>query len=112
MRRGGMDVQVAEFSAEGEMLLRRDVLVTEEDHQIFGERTMDLVHLAVGRRFAIDELADVDAGNLSTDDRRQLLDRDGLVRIGYLGLMPIARSLLARQRAHDVPPRSVWEGTW
>jgi hypothetical protein len=41
---------------------------------------MDLVHLPVGRRIAIDELADVDTGNLSADDRRQLLDRDGLVR--------------------------------
>jgi hypothetical protein len=80
MRRGGMNVQIAEFSAEGEMLLRRYVLVAEEDHEIFGERAMDLVHLPVGRRIAIDELADVDAGNLRTDDRRQLLDRDGLVR--------------------------------
>ena len=46
----GMNVQLAEFPAEGEMLLRRDVLVAEEDHEIFGERAMDLVHGPVGQR--------------------------------------------------------------
>ena len=50
MGRGRMNVQLAELAAEGEMLVRRDVLVAEEDHEIFGERAMDLVHLAVGAR--------------------------------------------------------------
>ena len=95
MRRCGMNVQLAEFAAEGEMLLRRDVLVAEEDHEIFGERAMDLVHLVVGARVVIDELADIDAGNLRADDRRQLLDRDGLVGLGFIGDVPIAGSLLA-----------------
>ena len=53
-----MDVQLAELAAEGEMLLRRDVLVAEEDHEVFGERTMDFVHLAVGARVIRDELAE------------------------------------------------------
>ena len=53
-------MQVAELAAEGEMLLRADVLVAEEDHEVFGERAMDLVHLAVGG-VAVDQLADVDA---------------------------------------------------
>ena len=39
-----MDVQFAEQAAEGEMLLRRDVLVAEEDDEIFGERAVDFVH--------------------------------------------------------------------
>ena len=49
MGRAGMDVQIAELAAEGEMLLRRDVLVAEEDHEVFGQRAMDLVHGAVGQ---------------------------------------------------------------
>ena len=48
VRRGGMDVQLAELAPEGEVLLRRDVLVAEEDDEVFGERAVDLVHLAVG----------------------------------------------------------------
>ena len=44
VRRGGMDVQFAELAAEGQMLLRGDVLVAEEDHEVFGERAVDLVH--------------------------------------------------------------------
>ena len=48
MGRGGMDVQFAELAPEGEMLLRRDVLVAKEDHEIFGQRAVDLVHGAVG----------------------------------------------------------------
>ncbi len=79
---GGMDMQLAELAPEGEMLLRRDVLVAEKDHEIFGKRAMDLVHLAIGGRVAFDEIADIDAGNLRADDRRQLLDRDGLVGLG------------------------------
>ena len=88
-------MQVAELAAEGEMLLRTDVLVAEEDHEVLGERTMDLVHLAVGRRVAVDQLAEIDARNLRADDRRQLLDADGLIGLGLAGDVPIARSLLA-----------------
>ena len=56
-----MDVQFAELAAEGEMLLGRDVLVAEKDHEIFGERAMDLVHLPVGAGIVRDQPADVDA---------------------------------------------------
>src|SRR3954467_4287404 len=97
MGRGGMDVQIAELAAEGEMLLRGDVLVAEEDHEVFGKRAMDLVHGAVGQR-----AREIDAGDLGADDRRQLLDADGLVRLALAGNVPVARSLLAGQRAHGV----------
>ena len=76
---GGMDVQLAEFAPEGELLFRGDALVAEEDHEMLGERTVDLVELAVGARCAGDQFADVDAGDFSADDRRQLFDADGLV---------------------------------
>ena len=41
-----MDVQFAEQPAEGEMLLRRDVLVAEEDDEVLGQRAVDLVERA------------------------------------------------------------------
>ena len=75
-------MQFAELAAEGEMLVGADVLVAEEDHEIFGERAMDLVHLPVGARIVRDELADIDARNLRADDRREFLDADGLVGLG------------------------------
>ena len=87
-------MQVAELAAEGEMLLWADLLVAEEDHEVFGQRAMDLVHLAVGG-VAVDQLADVDAAYLRADDRRQLLDADGFIRLGLFSGVPIARSLLA-----------------
>ena len=67
-------MQFAELAAEGEMLVRRDVLVAKEDHEIFGERAMDLVHLAIGARIVGDELADIDAGDFRADDRGELFD--------------------------------------
>ena len=42
-----MDVQLAEPPAEDEMLLRRDVLVAEEDDQVLGQRAVDFVERAV-----------------------------------------------------------------
>ena len=97
--RRGMDVQLAELAAEFQVLLLRDVLVAEEDHEVFGERAMDLVHGAVRQR-----AREINAGNLGADDRRQFLDADGLVRLGLAGDVPVARSLLAGQRAHGRPP--------
>jgi hypothetical protein len=72
--RGGMNMQLAEFASEGEMLLRRDVLVAKEDHEVFGQRAMDLVDLAIGALLVRYQPADIDARNLRADDRRQLFD--------------------------------------
>ena len=100
MRRCGMDMQITELAAEGEMLLRRDVLVAEEDHKVFRERAMDFVHLAVGARVIRHQPADIDAGDFRADDRGQFFDADGLVRLGLAGGVPIAGALLAGQRRH------------
>jgi energy-converting hydrogenase Eha subunit G len=67
-RRRGMDVQLAELAAEGQVLILRQMLVAEEDHQVLGQRAVDLVHLAVA------DLAQIDAADLAADDRRQLVD--------------------------------------
>ena len=52
VRRGGMDVQLAEQPAEGDVLVGRDVLVAEEDDAVLGQRAVDLVLLAVRQRLA------------------------------------------------------------
>jgi hypothetical protein len=85
MRRRGMDVQLAEQPAERHVLVGRDVLVAEEDDAVLGQRPMQLVLLAVAER-----RAEVDAGDLRADDRRQLVDGDGLVRRALFGGRAIA----------------------
>ena len=99
-----MHVQFAELAAEGEMLVGADVLVAKEDHEIFGERAMDLVHLAIGARVVRDELADVDAGDFRADDRGEFFDADGLVGLGVADGVAITRTLLAGQRRHGRSP--------
>ena len=86
----------------------RDVLVAEKDHEIFGERAMDLVHLAVGARIVRDQPADVDARYLRADDRRELFDRDGLIGLFFAGRVAIARTLLAGERAHGASSDSLF----
>jgi hypothetical protein len=92
-----VDVQLAEQPAEGHVLVGRDVLVAEEDDGILGERAMQLVLLAVRQR-----LGEIDAGDLRADDRRQLVDGDGLVGRSFIGDVPIARAILAGERAEQV----------
>src|SRR5262249_62163968 len=99
-----MDMQLAEVASEREMLLWRDRLVAKEDHEVFGERAMDLVHLPVRAGFIRDELADVDAADLRADDRGQLLDRDRLVRVLLARAVAVARTLFSGQRAHVGSP--------
>ena len=72
-RRRRVDVQLAEFAAEIEMLLLAEVLVAEENDQILGQRAVDLVHLPVARR------AQIDAADLAADDRGQLVDGDRFI---------------------------------
>ena len=94
VRRGGMDVQLAEQPAEGQVLVGRDVLVAEEDDAVLGQRPVQLVVLAVAER-----LAEVDAVDLRADDRRQLVDGDGLVRRAFVGRVPVAGAGVAAQRS-------------
>jgi hypothetical protein len=72
-----MDVEIAKETAEGQVLVLAQVLVAEEDHRVFGERTMDFVDRAVAER-----LRQVDAADFTADDRRQLVDGDRVVRPG------------------------------
>ena len=78
-------MQVTEQAAEGHVLVEVDVLVAEEDDAILGQRAMDLVLLAVAQR-----LAEIDAGDLGADDRRQLVDGDGLVGRAVVAVVTIA----------------------
>ncbi len=62
--------------------------------QVLGERAVHLVLLAIGKR-----LAEVDAADLRADDRRQLVDGDGLVRRTFVGRVPVAGTGVASQRS-------------
>jgi hypothetical protein len=68
------------------------VLVAEEDDGVLGQRTVQLVLLAVRQR-----LGQVDAVDLRADDRRQLVDGDGLVRGAVFGGVPVAGAGVAAQ---------------
>src|SRR3954454_1792946 len=94
-------VQLAELAAEIEMLLRREMLVAEKDHEIFSQRAMDLVHLPVRR------LAQIDLADLGPDDRGQLVHRDRFIgRVRRYVLDP--RTAEAAQRTlHEVSPGDV-----
>jgi len=95
MRCGGMNVQFTELAPEGEMLFWRDVLVAEEDHEIFGQGAVDFVDLAVRGHIVGDQPAEIDAGYLRADDRGELFDRDGLVGRAVPARVAVARALLA-----------------
>ena len=62
------------------MLLRRDVLIAEEDDDVLGQGPMDFVHRSVGQRFC-----EIDAIDLRADDRRELVDADRLVGRRFIG---------------------------
>src|SRR4030081_3319836 len=100
MRGGGMNMQLAELAPKGEMLLWGAVLIAKEDHEIFGERAVDLVHGLVGQR-----ACEIAPGYLGADDRGEFFGPDGLVRRRFVGDVPIAGSLLAGERRHGV---SLW----
>ena len=85
-------MQLAEQPAERDVRVGRDVLVAEKDDGILGERAVQLVLLAVRQR-----LGQVDAVDLRADDRRQLVDSDGLVRGALFGGVPVARTGVAAQ---------------
>ena len=66
-----LSFRVARFQfppAELELLLRREVLVPEEDDAPLGDEQRQLVLLLVG------QLPEIDAMDLSSDGRRQVLD--------------------------------------
>jgi hypothetical protein len=90
VRRGGMNVQLAEQPSKGKMLLWRNALLAEKDDDVLGQRTMDFIHHPVRQR-----LRQVDAIDLRPDDRRELVDADRLVRLGLIRDVPIARAGLA-----------------
>jgi hypothetical protein len=69
-----MNVQLAEARAEGLVLLDRELLVTEEDDEVFHRGAMDLFELMTAQL-----LAEIDAGNLRTDCRSGLAHHDRLV---------------------------------
>src|SRR5262245_58076757 len=81
-----MDVQLAEAPAERLVLVVRELLVAEKDHQIVHQGVMNLLENLVAER-----PGEVDAGDLGADRRRQLADFDSLV--GHWLFLTVGASL-------------------
>ena len=94
----GWMCRFAEMAAERQMLLRRHVLIAEEDHAVLRQGAVDFVHLPVGSG-----CGEIDAADFRADDRRQLVDRDGFVGRGLVGDMTIPWTVVAAQGAHVKP---------
>src|SRR5689334_5873129 len=90
-----MKVQIAEQSSEREVLVLGQMLVAEEDHQILGERAVDLVERAIAER-----LRQIDAGDLAADDRRQLVDGDRVIWRRLVGEMLVTRTVVRPDGIH------------
>ena len=73
-QRRGMEVQFAETAAERLVLLVRQLLVAEEDHQVLHQCVMDLLEGLVAQR-----PGKVDAGNFRADAGRKLAHGDRLL---------------------------------
>ena len=69
-RGGGVHVELAQLPAEGELSLRSDVLIAEEEDEVLGEGGLDL-----GPGLVV-HLPEVDAAHLGADGRRERFDDD------------------------------------
>src|SRR5262249_28152179 len=100
--RGWMNVQFAEQPAEGQMLLRRDVLVAEEDDDVLGQRPVDLIHRPVRQR-----LGEIGAVGLGAHDRGEVVNAKRLIRRRRGGVVPDGRAVLAAERTNKEPPGEI-----
>jgi len=69
-----MYVEIAEETAEGQMLLRGDRLISKEDDEVLGKRALNFGLLGTGQR-----RAEIYAADLSADGGRHFVDRDVVV---------------------------------
>src|SRR5207248_5109898 len=72
MTRGAVALQLAEMTAEGELLVIAEALVAEHQHRVAVHAGLDRGDL-VGR----ERLAAIDAGHLADEQRMEQGDRDG-----------------------------------
>src|SRR5690348_16751640 len=71
------------------MLLRRNLLITKKDDQVFGERAVDLVELQIARW-----KLEIDAADLGANDGCELVDSDSRIRGAVVYDMLVARAPL------------------
>ena len=90
MRRGRVDVQFAEAAAEIQMLLRRQILVAEEDHQVFGEGALNF-----GERGVAQWLGQIHPADFRPDHRCEFVHRNGFIRCAAVRHMADARATIA-----------------
>src|SRR5438552_216331 len=104
-----VDLELAELMPEGEMLLRRQMLVMKEDDEVLEQRRADL-----GEGRVWQGSRQVDARNLSAERAGDPVDFDAAV--GHLTALCHDRVAARRQHctvlgevpAHWPPPRASW----
>jgi len=89
----GVLMQRAEITAEALVVLARQLLVAEDEHEMIGESLLHLGKLGLAER-----LRQIDALDLRADDRRQRIDADELV----FALRLRARDPRVSPAGHDV----------
>ena len=72
-----MDVQLAEQAAERLVLLKRQLLVAEEDHLVRHQRVVHFLELLIAQR-----LRQIDPGDFRADRRGARFHFDGIVGHG------------------------------
>src|SRR3954451_5301871 len=78
LRRVGMDMQFSETTTEVLVLLRRQLLVPEEDDQIVHQRLMDFLKLLIA-----DLSSEIDTEYLGADGGCKLTHFNGLIGHGW-----------------------------
>ncbi len=81
------------------MLLRRDVLIAEENNDIFGKSPMNLIDRPVRQGSC-----EINARDLCADDRGELIDIDRFIGLRRVARLPDAWTVLAAQRTHELSP--------
>ena len=69
LRRRRMDVQLAKPPAKGRVLLEGQILIAEEQDEVFGERLLEAIQCRV-----VERTGQVDPRDLGTDDRRDWIN--------------------------------------
>jgi len=85
-----MDMQGPELLPERQMLLWRQYLVAEEEHEIVGQSPLQFLLLV-----RAEGLRQIDAGDFGPDDWRQFVNVDGLIWRGGCRPVSIARAIVA-----------------
>src|SRR5262249_35821706 len=87
--------QFAKEATESEVLVLCQMLVTEEDHEVLGQRAVDFIERAIAER-----LRQIDAADFASDNRCQLIDRDRVIWCRLLCHVLVTRPVIRTNGIH------------